>query len=271
MSLDLLRSGAEPRICEWQCCKPVLSMVLLHSFSQEMGGDAQGVISLRWLSWLPLATGVAGIGGVLINRLASGIAPVADASSAQSRADVLAIGMAGVLLLTGLQWLSLRPRPLVKVDAAGREIYFLRQDLPEAVSNEINWVWAALQSATRTDGLIIFWKKACLCHIGTSKAADYVLGQATAGPICEKAMATGMGNYLPNLVLYPGRFEFLRYFPDTTQGILVQPIGEDGVLVLATQTQRGFGQVDQAWAAILAQKIDTSLDAWTPAGKGFGP
>lgn len=65
-------------------------------------------------------------------------------------------------------------------------------------------VWAALQSTTRTMGLVIIWKKTCLCHMGTSKAADYVPGQATAGPICEKAIASGMGNYLPNLVLYPG-------------------------------------------------------------------
>lgn len=43
------------------------------------------------------------------------VAPVADASSAQSRADVLVIAMAAALLLTGLTWLSLKPRDPVKV------------------------------------------------------------------------------------------------------------------------------------------------------------
>ena len=39
------------------------------------------------------------------SRLASlmQIAPIADAGSAQSRADVLLIGMSGALVLTGLQ------------------------------------------------------------------------------------------------------------------------------------------------------------------------
>jgi len=42
------------------------------------------------------------------------IAPVVDASSAQSRADVLAIGLSAVVLLIGLQWISLTPRTPVQ-------------------------------------------------------------------------------------------------------------------------------------------------------------
>ena len=42
------------------------------------------------------------------------IAPVVDASSAQSRADVLAIGLSAVVLLIGLQWISLTPRTPAK-------------------------------------------------------------------------------------------------------------------------------------------------------------
>ena len=42
------------------------------------------------------------------------IAPVVDASSAQSRADVLTIGLSAVVLLTGLQWVSLQPRKPVQ-------------------------------------------------------------------------------------------------------------------------------------------------------------
>lgn len=45
------------------------------------------------------------------------IAPVVDASSAQSRADVLVIGLSAVLVLTGLQWVSLKPKPLTAVRA----------------------------------------------------------------------------------------------------------------------------------------------------------
>lgn len=43
------------------------------------------------------------------------VAPVVDASSSQSRTDVLGIVMSAVLLLTGLQWLSLKPRTMPDV------------------------------------------------------------------------------------------------------------------------------------------------------------
>ena len=44
----------------------------------------------------PLVVGGVSVALLLLNRLLSGVAPVADASSAQSRADVLCLGMAGV-------------------------------------------------------------------------------------------------------------------------------------------------------------------------------
>ena len=47
--------------------------------------------------------------------------------------------------------------------------------------------------------------------------------------------------------LFPnaGRVEFTEYFPANTQGVLVQPVGDEGVLIVATDTQRGFGRLDQ--------------------------
>ena len=51
----------------------------------------------------------------------------------------------------------------------------------------------------------------------------------------------------------PGRAEFVSYLPDTTQGVVVQPIGKAGVLVAATDTQRGISRLDQAracWACV---------------------
>lgn len=46
------------------------------------------------------------------------IAPVVDASSSQSRADVLVIILSAVLLLTGLQWLALKPKTKPPVSCA---------------------------------------------------------------------------------------------------------------------------------------------------------
>lgn len=50
------------------------------------------------------------------------VAPVVDASSGQSRADVLGIFMSAVLLLTGLQWLSLKPREMQPVGSCAEGV-----------------------------------------------------------------------------------------------------------------------------------------------------
>lgn len=45
------------------------------------------------------------------------IAPIVDAGSSQSRADVLGILLSAVLLLTGLQWLALKPKTVDAVSS----------------------------------------------------------------------------------------------------------------------------------------------------------
>ena len=67
------------------------------------------------------------------------MAPVVDASSGQSRADVLLIFMSAVLLLTGLQWLSLKPRDAVAVEPDGPAVAFYDSSLPAAARAELEW------------------------------------------------------------------------------------------------------------------------------------
>ena len=132
-------------------------------------------------------------------------------------------------------------------------------------------LWHALKVATRVVSLVVFHKGRCIAHAGYA-TWDHVPGTAVAGPICKSAIDTGKGNYLPNLKLYPGeiysssyadpcaeyfkwlpacklncvgRIEFLEYLPTNVQGILLQPIGTQGVLVAATDTIRGFTRLDQ--------------------------
>ena len=69
----------------------------------------------------------------------SQVAPVVDASSAQSRADVVAIFMSAVLLLTGLQWAALTPREAVPVEPDGPEVEYFDNALPEAAVAELKW------------------------------------------------------------------------------------------------------------------------------------
>lgn len=58
---------------------------------------------------MPIAVGVLGFVALLLNRTISGVAPVVDASSSQSRVDILVVAMAASLALTGFQWLTLAP------------------------------------------------------------------------------------------------------------------------------------------------------------------
>jgi hypothetical protein len=42
----------------------------------------------------------------------------------------------------------------------------------------------------------------------------------------------------------------VEYLPETTQGVVVQPIGGQGVVVVATDTQRGLSRLDQVWGCV---------------------
>ena len=61
------------------------------------------------------------------------------ASSSQSRTDVLVIVLSAVLLLTGLQWLSLKPRQPVRVQPRGVEVAYLLAGLAPELAAELQW------------------------------------------------------------------------------------------------------------------------------------
>lgn len=67
------------------------------------------------------------------------IAPVVSAGSSQSRADVLVIVMSAVLVLTGLQWLSLKPKEPPQVELEGQEVSHRTPGLPRALAAELQW------------------------------------------------------------------------------------------------------------------------------------
>ena len=90
------------------------------------------------------------------------------------------------------------------------------------------------------------------------------------GDLCAAAMSSGQGNYLANLALYPGRVEFEGFLPEGTQGVVIQPIGKSGCLIVGTDTVRGISQLDQSWIATIADKIEVSLEKLVISrGQGF--
>lgn len=49
----------------------------------------------------------------------------------------------------------------------------------------------------------------------------------------------------------------------------MQPLGRDGVLVVGTDTLRGLSRLDQAWVAVIADKLEVTLEGYTVTGTGF--
>ena len=80
------------------------------------------------------------------------------------------------------------------------------------------------------------------------------------GPMCKTMIERDKGNYIPNLKVYPGRIEF-TYLPDTVQALIMQPLGDEGVMLVCSDTQRGFTKVDQSWISTISEKLDVSLSS----------
>jgi hypothetical protein len=77
-------------------------------------------------------------------------------------------------------------------------------------------------------------------------------------------MADQRGNYMANMTLFPGRVEFEPFLPINSQGVIVQPIGKRGVIIAATDTVRGFSQLDQAWLSVMSDKLENTLETSFP-------
>ena len=80
----------------------------------------------------------------------------------------------------------------------------------------------------------------------------------TPGPILQRVLQTQKAVYLVALALYPGRIEF-DYLPENTQGVICQPIGEEGALILGADVPRSYTQQDEAWIEGIADKLAETL------------
>ncbi|XP_010272140.1 PREDICTED: protein COFACTOR ASSEMBLY OF COMPLEX C SUBUNIT B CCB4, chloroplastic isoform X2 [Nelumbo nucifera] len=173
---------------------------------------------------LPIYVGGLSLLAVLFNRSISGIAPVADASSSQSRADLLTLGLAVTNVLTGLVWLSIRPKSISVVNPQGVTCQRIHYDLPDYVVSELLWIWESLSVATCCRSLIIVYQDNCVLQIGVAaessiNSGDPIIVDTTKlvqGSLYESVMKSGSQSYLANLSLYPARSE-LPFLPSNTQ------------------------------------------------------
>jgi hypothetical protein len=66
--------------------------------------------------------------------------------------------------------------------------------------------------------------------------------------------------YLVDVKVYPGKIEF-NYLPENVQGIVCQPMGAKGVLILAANAPRSYTRQDEAWIAGIADKLAYTLNS----------
>ncbi len=204
----------------------------------------------RFLRLLPFAAG--GVGGVLllINRLLT-----SQITDSQARSDALGVILSAVLILIALIWQQIQPRSPETVQLIGEEGFELNTDLPDALKTELAWASHILLTNTVTRSLVLYYQGKVLLRRG-------VLGlkkEVNPGKIVQRVLETEKPVYLVDLKVYPGKIEF-DYLPENAQGIICQPLGKQGVMILAANAPRSYTKQDEAWIEGIADKLVNTLE-----------
>lgn len=204
----------------------------------------------RIIRLLPLLAG--GLGGLLllINRFST-----EQLLPSQARSDVLGVILSGVLILIGLLWRQIQPRSPDAVTLVGESGMEFAENLPEPIQTELAWASHILLTNTVTKTLVVYYQGKVLLRRGILAPNQDV----KSGKIIQRVMETQKPVYLVNLSLYPGRIEF-DYLPENTQGVICQPIGQKGVLILGANAPRSYTKQDENWIEAIADKLAVTLD-----------
>ena len=205
----------------------------------------------RVLRLMPIVVGILAGSLLLINRFLT-----LNLTDAQARSDALGIILSALLILTGLIWQRIQPRSPDSVVLNGTEGLELAPDLPDIIQTELAWASHLLLTNTVTRSLIVWYDGKMLLRRG-------VLGPVpltTPGTIVQRVLQTQKPIYLVKLQIYPGKIEF-DYLPDNTQGVICQPLGNRGVLILGANAPRSYTRQDENWISGIADKLENTLEA----------
>lgn len=206
------------------------------------------------LRQLPIVVG--GMGGSLlfVNRVLS-----ANVSGSQSRADALGVILSAILILTGLLWQQIQPKPPEVVTLAGSELFDLSEDISGLARTELAWASHLLLTNTATRSVVVYYNGDLLLRRGIFPVLpDGEVATLLPGTIVQRVLDKQKPVYLVNLNIYPGRIEF-DYLPKNTQGVICQPLGAKGALILGANAPRSYTQQDEAWIAGIADKLTDTL------------
>ena len=203
----------------------------------------------RFLRRLPIVVGGLGAVFLLINRLLS-----PELTESQARSDVLGVILSAILILTGLLWQQIQPKTPDSVELIGEEGFFLDSNLSEAAKTELAWASHLLLTNTVTRCVVIYYQGQVLLRRGILAEKSDV----SPGAILKRVLEKNSPVYLVDLKVYPGRVEF-DYLPSNTQGVICQPIGKEGALILGAHAPRSYTKQDENWITGIADKLAVTL------------
>ena len=194
---------------------------------------------------------VGGLGGTLlmINRFFT-----PNLLASQARSDVVGVILSAFLILTGLLWQQIQPRPPDTVKLIGESGFELLPELSEIVKTELAWASSLLLTNTVTRTVIIWYQGKVLLRRGILPPES----QIKPGAILKRVLDKQKPIYLVDLKVYPGRIEF-NYLPENTQGVICQPISNNGVMILGANAPRSYTKQDENWISGIADKLTDTL------------
>jgi hypothetical protein len=201
------------------------------------------------LRLLPIVVGSLAGTLLMVNRF---LTPTLTDS--QARSDALGVILSAVLILTGLLWQRIQPKSPDAVDLIGEQGFELAKDLPEEAKTELAWASHLLLTNTVTRSIVVWYDGRVLLRRGIFGKAETV----TPGAIVQRVLKLQKPVYLVNLTIYPGKIEF-DYLPENTQGVICQPIGSQGVMILGANAPRSYTKQDETWVAGIADKLASTL------------
>ena len=204
----------------------------------------------RILRLLPIATGSVAGTLLMLNRV---LTPALTDS--QARSDAVGVILTAVLILTGLLWQQVQPRQPDSTILEGTPGFELLPTLPDPVKTELAWASHLLLTNTVTRSIVVYYQGQVLLRRGILAPKAEVI----PGAILSRVFTNHKAIYLVDTKVYPGRFEF-DYLPVNTQGIICQPLGTQGVMILGADTPRSYTKQDEAWIAGIADKLADSLE-----------
>jgi hypothetical protein len=215
---------------------------------------------------ISLGTGAVGLLLVVFNQLTT---PVPEPPLV--RASVLAALFAVGLMVVAVLWTRAVPEAAERVDLQGEEGLELAPGLPRQLLQDLGWGSQMLLTASPAAVVLVMWRGEVLLRRGLLGPLTF-----TPGPICARALERGQAISLVNLALYPGRAEFDSLLPGLP-AVLIQPIADQGLVLLGGWSARCFSRSDLVWVEGWAQRLTAEMAAYgdpaagQDAGTELGP